>query len=263
MSLRSLDLFLYFLLYSFIGWICEVCYCSIPKKTFVNRGFLNGPICPIYGFGAISIINFLYYFKNEIVLLFLLAVILTSTLEYITSFILEKLFNTKWWDYSNNKFNINGRVCLLNSTLFGLLAVVLVEIVHPYIQSIINYIPQEYKIIFSYVLAVIFILDIIFTVNGLIRLQGKLKLLSTLDFRSLNMRIKTSISEINENKMREVKAKGLSVKENINFIHRKLKKRSYQERRVFKAFPHMKHKVYNEQLIYFREFLKEKKSKKR
>ena len=263
MSLGSLDLFLYFLLYSFIGWSCEVIYCSIPKKTFVNRGFLNGPICPIYGFGAIFIIEFLYPFKEEIIILFLLGVILTSTLEYITSFILEKLFNTKWWDYSNYKFNINGRVCLLNSTLFGLLSVVLVEIVHPYLQKVIDYIPQNYKITFSYILAALFILDIIFTVNGLIRLQGKLKLLSTLDFRNLNMKIKTSISEINENKIRGVKAKGLSVKENINFIHRKLKKRSYQERSVFKAFPHMKHKIYNEQLIYFRELLKDKKNKKK
>ena len=263
MILNNLDLFLYFLLYSFMGWSCEVIYCSIPKKTFVNRGFLNCPICHIYGFGAIFIIKFLYPFKDVIVVLFLLAVILTSTLEYITSFILEKLFNTKWWDYSNNEFNINGRVCLLNSTLFGLLAVVLVEVIHPYVQRIIGYIPQGYKITFSYILAIILVLDIIFTVNGLIRLQGKLKLLSTLDFRSLNMKIKTSISEINENKIRGIKDKGLSVKENINFIHRRLKKRSYQERRVFKAFPHMKHKVYNEQLIYFKELLREKKNRRK
>lgn len=263
MILNDLDLFLYFLLYSFIGWNCEVVYCSIPKKVFVNRGFLNGPICPIYGFGAIFIIKFLYPFKEKIVILFLLAIILTSTLEYITSFILEKLFNTKWWDYSNNGFNINGRVCLLNSTLFGLLSVVLVEIIHPLLQNLINYIPQNYKMIISYSLGIVFIIDIIFTVNGLIRLQGKLKLLSTLDFRNLNTRIKMSISEINENRMRGVKNKGLSVKENINFVHRKLKRRSYQERRVFKAFPHMKHKIYNDQLIYFREFLKDKKNRKK
>ncbi len=260
--MNNLDLILYFLLYSFIGWNCEVIYCSIPKKNFVNRGFLNGPICPIYGFGAIFIIKFLYPFKDEVVILFLLAVVLTSTLEYITSFILEKLFNTKWWDYSNNEFNINGRVCLLNSTLFGILAVILVEIIHPFLQNIVIYIPQNYKVASVYCLGIIFIIDFIFTVNGLIRLQGKLKLLSTLDFKSLNMRIKTSISEINEGRLRGVRNRGLSVKENINFIHRKLRKRSYQERRVFKAFPHMKHKIYNEQLIYFREFLKEKKIKR-
>lgn len=260
--MSKIDLFIYFLIYSFIGWSCEVVYCSIPKKIFVNRGFLNGPICPIYGLGAIFIISFLYPFKDNIVELFLLAMLLTSTLEYITSVILEKLFNTKWWDYSNNEFNINGRVCLLNSTLFGLLSVFLVQVIHPYISNIIGSISNNYKLIFVYVVGVIFITDIIFTVNGLIRLQGKLKLLSTIniDLRNLNAKIKTSITEVSELRG---KSRNLTIKENINFIHRKLRKRSYQDRRVFRAFPGMKHKVYNEQLIYFRELLKEKRNKKR
>lgn len=260
--MSKLDLFIYFLIYSFIGWICEVIYCSIPKKAFINRGFLNGPICPVYGFGSISIISLLYPFKYNIVELFLLAVLLTSTLEYITSVILEKLFNTKWWDYSNNEFNINGRVCLLNSTLFGLLSVVLVQVIHPYVKDIIDIIPKGYKIIFAYILGIILFIDIIVTVNGLIRLQGKLRLLSTIniDLRGLNAKIKTSITEANELRIRN---RNFTVKENVNFIHRKLKKRSFQEKRVFKAFPGMKHKIYNEQLIYFRELLKEKRSKKK
>ncbi len=260
--MSNLDLFIYFLIYSFIGWGCEVIYCSIPKKAFVNRGFLNGPICPVYGFGAIFIISFLYSFKDNIVELFLLAVLLTSTLEYVTSVILESLFNTKWWDYSNNDFNINGRVCLLNSTLFGLLSVILVQVVHPYIKNIIDNIPEDYKLIFIYILVVILFIDIVITINGLIRLQGKLKLLSTInaDLRNLNAKIKTSIIEANE--MRG-KNRSFTVRENIDFIHRKLRKISYQDRRVFKAFPDMKHKVYNEQLIYFKELLKEKRKKRR
>lgn len=260
--MSKIDLFIYFLLYSFIGWSCEVVYCSIPRKTFVNRGFLNGPICPIYGFGAIFIINFLSSFKDSIVELFLLAVLLTSTLEYITSVILEKLFNTKWWDYSNNEFNISGRVCLLNSTLFGLLSVVLVQVIHPHIANLIVNIPVNYKLIFVYITGVIFFVDMIFTLNGLIRLQGKLKLLSTIniDLRSLNAKIKTSITEANGLRG---KNRNFTVKENINFIHRKIRKRSFQEKRVFKAFPGMKHKIYNEQLIYFKELLKEKRNKKR
>ena len=190
--MSRIDLVIYFLIYSFIGWTCEVIYCSIPRGLFVNRGFLNGPICPIYGFGAVFIISFLSSFKDNIVELFLLAMLLTSILEYITSVILEKLFNTKWWDYSNNKFNINGRVCLLNSTLFGLLSVILVHVVHPCIVNLIESIQVSYKVMFVYIVGIIFLIDMIFTLKGLISLQGKLKLLSSIniDFKNLNAKIK-------------------------------------------------------------------------
>ncbi|HBB29668.1 MAG TPA: hypothetical protein DC000_10580, partial [Clostridiales bacterium] len=107
--------FIYFIMYSVIGWICEVIFCSIPEKKFINRGFLNGPLCPIYGFGALIVIFFLTPFKDSIFLVFIFGLIVTSTLEYFTSYAMEKLFHSKWWDYSNNRFNINGRVCLLNS----------------------------------------------------------------------------------------------------------------------------------------------------
>ena len=260
--MSRIDLVIYFLIYSFIGWTCEVIYCSIPRGLFVNRGFLNGHICPIYGFGAVFIISFLSSFKDNIVELFLLAMLLTSILEYITSVILEKLFNTKWWDYSNNKFNINGRVCLLNSTLFGLLSVILVHVVHPCIVNLIESIQVSYKVMFVYIVGIIFLIDMIFTLKGLISLQGKLKLLSSIniDFKNLNAKIKTSILE--SNGLRG-KNKNFAIKENMNFIHKKLRNKSFQEKRFLKAFPGMKHKIYNEQLIYFRELLKEKRSKKK
>ena len=106
---------LYFFIYSFLGWVCECIYCGVPAKKFINRGFLAGPYCPIYGCGALAVIYTLTPFSDNVVILFGMGVIVTSALEYITSYMMEKLFHTKWWDYSKHPFNIHGRICLKNS----------------------------------------------------------------------------------------------------------------------------------------------------
>lgn len=131
-----------FFIYSFFGYLCEVTYCSIPKKRFVNRGFLYGPYLPIYGFGGLIVIIFLEPLNSYPVLVFILALLLTSILEYFTSWLLEKLFSVKLWDYSKHRVNINGRVCLLNSTLFGIMGIVLEYIVNPVVSSLIDKIPD-------------------------------------------------------------------------------------------------------------------------
>lgn len=99
--------FLYFIIYSILGWICEVIYCFVLDKKITNRGFLEGPYCPIYGTGGLIVVYFLLPVKNMPIAVFVLGMILASILEYITSFVMEKLFDTRWWDYSNNRFNIN------------------------------------------------------------------------------------------------------------------------------------------------------------
>ena len=126
MKLNIEQLFLIFIIYSFLGYIAEVIYCRIVDGEFVNRGFLFGPLCPIYGFGAIFIIVLLHRFFHSPFLIFILSIILTSFVEYITSFIMEKTFKAKWWDYSDLPYNLNGRICLRNSLLFGLAAIVMV-----------------------------------------------------------------------------------------------------------------------------------------
>lgn len=113
-------IFLLFMLYSMIGYVCEVIYCSFLQKKFVNRGFLCGPYCPIYGVGSIFVLYAVLRFKEDPIAVFILGAIITSCLEYFTSFLLEKIFHNKWWDYSDEAFNINGRVCLQNALLFGL-----------------------------------------------------------------------------------------------------------------------------------------------
>lgn len=132
---------IFFFIYAVIGYICEVIYCSIPLKRLVNRGFLHGPYLPIYGFGALLVVVPLMFFDTHPILVFLIAVLLTSLLEYITSFLLEKIFNTKLWDYSNNFVNINGRVCLVNSTLFGFMGLAATYWLHPALTSVVSTIP--------------------------------------------------------------------------------------------------------------------------
>ena len=130
---------LYFFTYAFIGYVCEVIYCSIPKKKFVNRGYLYAPICPIYGYGAVIVIlcfDWLTKYPWGFIVVAIGGMLLTSLLEYLTSFVMEKLFHMRWWDYSNHKFNIKGRVCLLNSTLFMLLVMILMYGIHPIFKNL-------------------------------------------------------------------------------------------------------------------------------
>ena len=119
-----------FLIYSFIGWIVEVSAFLIQDHKFVNRGFFIGPVVPIYGTGGILITLLLTKYQSDPVTLFCMAVVVCSILEYFTSYVMEKLFKTRWWDYSNKKFNINGRICLTNLLFFGLMGLVMVYLVN-------------------------------------------------------------------------------------------------------------------------------------
>lgn len=130
-----------FVLYSFIGYLCEVAYCSIGQRHLVNRGFLYGPWLPIYSFGGLIVDIFLVPISSYPLLVFIAAIILTSAVEYVGSWALEKIFSIKLWDYSEHKFNINGRVCLLNSSLFGLMSMILVYGAYPWIQKAFAMIP--------------------------------------------------------------------------------------------------------------------------
>lgn len=134
----------YFIIYSFLGWCLEVAFSFYEKREFVNRGFLYGPFCPIYGIGILSLIIFLQPIINNIPVLLLGAFIFPSLVEYIVGFILENLFNTTWWDYSENKYNLHGRICLKFSFFWWLLSLLFLLIIHPYvIEKAVNLIPLK------------------------------------------------------------------------------------------------------------------------
>lgn len=128
--------FLWFLCYSFAGWVYESALVSAQERRWVNRGFLNGPLCPIYGVGAVLAAVLLTPLRAHPLLIFAISAIGASTLEYVTSWAMERLFHARWWDYSNFRFNLNGRICLLGAVVFGIAGVLIVEFVHPWVAAL-------------------------------------------------------------------------------------------------------------------------------
>ena len=168
---------LLFFIYSMIGWLCESIYCSVPAKKFINRGFLNGPLCPVYGVGGLLVIWLLTPVQGSLPLLFLAGVLVTSLVEYVTGFLLETLFHTKWWDYSRKRWNIHGRVCLQNSLLFGVMSVLVMRVVHPRFLRLAESIPSFWLTLLSLVFLAAFAADVAVSVRAALQLSGKLKAL--------------------------------------------------------------------------------------
>ena len=151
--------FMMFIFYSLLGWSIEVIRGIIKNKQFVNRGFLLGPICPIYGFGALLMIFLLTRYKSEVLILFIMTIVIFTILEYFTSYLMEKIFKARWWDYSNRKFNINGRVCLENMIPFGVLGVFAMYILNPFLIKIFLLVDTKVLVFISIIIVIIFLLD--------------------------------------------------------------------------------------------------------
>lgn len=159
--------FLWFLFYSFVGWMYESILVSCQQHRLVNRGFLNGPLCPIYGTGAILGVAILGNVRNPIII-FLISMVGATILEYTTSWVMEQLFHARWWDYSNFRFNLQGRVCLLGALIFGLGGVGVVLGSQPYVERVTDMIPLPMLHTLVTVLALITIIDLAVTVTGML-----------------------------------------------------------------------------------------------
>lgn len=164
MNMHLSYLILIFFVYSFIGYVCEIISSSIVQKKLVNRGFLCGPYCPIYGVGSLFILLLLLRFKEDPVLIFVLGALITTCIEYFTSFVLEKIFHNKWWDYSYMKLHIHGRVCLQNTLLFGFGTLVIIYMAQPFIHEFLMKLNPNVMRIVAYSLLFIFIIDFIYSV---------------------------------------------------------------------------------------------------
>lgn len=160
-----------FFIYSVLGWICEVVYCSVPKKHFVNRGFLFGPYLPIYGFGATFVIVLLEPFYDSWPMVMILSAVITSVLEYITSFLLEKIFKVKLWDYSTYPLNLNGRICALNSTLFALLSLFIIYVINTPVYSFLSSLNPTLVQILSLLVTAVMSADAAVAVNKMSQFQ--------------------------------------------------------------------------------------------
>lgn len=151
--------FLLFLIYSFIGWLIEVIGKLIEKHKFINRGFLIGPICPIYGHGCILMILTLSRYKDNPLTLFIYAIFICSLLEYFTSYFMEKIFKARWWDYSTKRFNLNGRICAETMIPFGILGTLVICVINPIFEYLLNLFNFETIKITAIVLFIIYIID--------------------------------------------------------------------------------------------------------
>ena len=157
-------LFLCFVMYSFVGWILEVLYGIYKDKRIVNRGFLIGPLCPIYGFGGLLIYILLSKFADNGVAVFLMSCLICSILEYTASYVMEKIFHVRFWDYEYMKFNINGRICLEMIIPFGVLGLFVVYMAFPYTFKLIELCPNTLIFIISALLFILLITDFIISI---------------------------------------------------------------------------------------------------
>lgn len=169
-----------FIIYAFFGWCTEVSYAALDTGKFVNRGFLNGPYCPIYGCGIVIVVTILTPLKENLLLLFVGSVLLTTTLEFLTGYILEKAFHNKWWDYSDKPFNVKGYICLKFSILWGLACTFVMEILHPAIYKLITWIPFLPGVILLIILMGIFAVDCCITVSTILKFNRHLKIMEDL-----------------------------------------------------------------------------------
>lgn len=171
--------FLIFIIFSVIGWISEVIFVGLfVEHKFVNRGFLHGPLCPIYGFGELVILLLPSRLYSTWIPLFLASMVLCTVVEYLSSWILEKLFHTLWWDYSKLPLNIHGRVCLIMSVLFGFLGLFVIRLAMPYIVALLNSIGIVWAKRFALIILAIMLVDVTLTVRKLV------------DFRTALLKIK-------------------------------------------------------------------------
>lgn len=194
--------FLFFIIYSFCGWVIETIVCSIEERKIVNRGFLIGPICPIYGCGAIIISLLLTSYKDDWIVVFCLATILAGTLEYFTSWLMEKMFHARWWDYSKNKFNINGRICLETMLPFGLLGIAIIYLLNPFFYNLLTKFPQNVINILGIILLIILIIDSILSLHVVSKVTKAVKTVSEDNKKDNTNEITEKVKELLRNTWR-------------------------------------------------------------
>ncbi|MCD7730657.1 MAG: hypothetical protein LUI05_04070 [Oscillospiraceae bacterium] len=243
MSYSLYQLAFIFLIYAVLGWICEEVFAFVKHGKIINRGFLAGPVCPIYGFGMLIISACLAPIRNIPLLLFLGSAILTTALEFLTGFILEQFFHTKWWDYSKEHFNVKGYICLKFSILWGLAGVFMMDIVHPPVMKLIDRIPHKIGCIILAVAAVILVIDITTTLISMIDLRRSLKRFDELYARAEEFKAKLeSAAEVGSERLEE---RTSQLKSDLAHQSRQLNEKCMQlsaelhkrHRRFLNAFP--------------------------
>lgn len=232
-------LFYSFIIYSFLGWTLEVLYHFYTEKRFVNRGFLYGPLCPMYGVTSIFVIIFISPFRGNVFYTFIGGIVIATLTELITGYLLELLFNTKWWDYSNERFNFKGYICLRFSLAWGLLSIVFIRFINPHVSKITNFIMKLHSEILYNIILVVLIWDIALTINGLI---GFRKMFAEL--QEVVHEIRGNVEKLKEKSLTTEAAKALQ--QRIAYLgeirERLTNKISLKQKIMFRAYPRINSK---------------------
>lgn len=229
----NFELILWWLvIYAFLGWCIEVIYATASRGVFVNRGFLSGPYCPIYGFGALLVLWVTAPFANGLMGLFLISMLLCSVLELVAGWLMEVLFNQRWWDYSDYPFNIGGYVCLEFSLLWGLACMFMVKIIHPMIAGIGPQLTNQTGVIVLAVIVTALLADLIATVNQMLKLKKQLLIIDEIDqrMRQLSDGLGEKIHDVSKTAIAELTDLKQKQDELLTSINQRY-------RRLIKAFP--------------------------
>ncbi len=254
---------LFFYVYGFLGWCTEVAYATIREQRFVNRGFLNGPICPVYGIGVGMVVILLTSREWSLVALYVVSTVLVTAIEGVTGYLMDKLFHHKWWDYSNQPLNIGGYVCLLFSLAWGIACVLIVRVIHPIIFKGIVLIPVTAGIILAFILSIALFADIYTTTAEILKLNKKLESMEKISIELKE--ISNLLGEnIHENVMETMeRSEGARTQLELKTKYAELKEK-YAElsersgvitRRLVGAFPKMESRLYKEPLNELKKYI--------
>lgn len=258
----------YFFIYAFLGWSVEVIYAALLEKRFVNRGFLNGPLCPIYGFGVLLVLNLLRPFQDNVFLLFGGSVLITSAIEFLAGFLLEKIFHQRWWDYRDKPFHLGGYICLSFSILWGLACLIVVDRVNPMVVRLVERVPALTGTVILILMSFLFAVDLIATVMIILKLNAKLKAITEITEKlreaseDIGERLADgtiSLAEKSEGLREKMENRREEWKQEMSAL---LEKPYPGHRRLLKAFPRMKSTRHKESLEKIRSYVEQKKQKK-
>lgn len=288
--MRIYDLMFYFYIYSFLGWCTEVAFATVKQRQFVNRGFLNGPVCPVYGVGVVSVVTLLEPFRNRLLLLYVLSVILVTLIEGMTGWILDRLFHHKWWDYTAMPLNIGGYVCLLFSVVWGLACVLIVKLIHPLTEKLVEILPVSAGLVLLTGFTACLAADVAVTTGSVLKLNRRLDMLEKigLELHEISDKMGSNIHENVMDAMEKFEDAAQERKERLTSLTEETKEKTewmrrhsvqryeelrskYEElagatlhgsRRLVKAFPKMESRKHKDLLEQMKKRLGEKSFRK-
>lgn len=283
--METYRLIVYFFIYGFAGWCVEVAFASVKERKFVNRGFLNGPICPVYGVGVGAVVTLLEPWKEHILLLYVASVVLVTFIEWITGYAMDKIFHHKWWDYSQMPLNIGGYVCLLFSLVWGIACVIIMKVIHPLTEKLTEIMPFPLGMTLCIIFTAVLAADIAVTSAGILKLNKRMDAMEKIaaelheisDKMGINIHenVMDAVEKLEklEEKKEEFREKyedfydiGEDIKGDMRERFEEMKKR-YEElaaastlvsRRLVKAFPKMESRKHREILNELKERLEKR-----